>query len=167
MCVWVSVVFIPPPSRSLSISRLWGAFEWVSVGVCVAEKRGRQSKGVSLGLLVDAVLFILKTWNKKKSERRLILFFSISKCRGACREVKELEKGEQSAQKVRKLPSSRGTGALGFYRLKLFFLSLDSLDFWSLSSLEYNCVKICRFSSPLTIFTQRVDAGGEDGREGG
>lgn len=72
--------------------------------------------------------FYTPAWNKEKSERRLILFLSISKCRGACREVKELERGEQSAQKVRKLPSSCGTGVLGFDRLKLFFLSLDSLD---------------------------------------
>lgn len=119
--VCVSVVFIPPPSRSLSISRLWGAFEWVSVRVHVSEKRGRQSKGVSLGLLLDSVLFMLKLGTRKKSERRLILFLSISKCRGACREVKELERGEQSAQKVRKLLSSPVTGVLGFYLLKLFF----------------------------------------------
>lgn len=119
--VCVSVVFIPPPSRSLSISRLWGAFERVSVCVYVPEKRGRQSKGVSLGLLLDSVLLMLKLGTRKKSERRLILFLSISKCRGACREVKELERGEQSAQKVRKLLSSPVTAVLGFYLLKLFF----------------------------------------------
>lgn len=64
--VCVSVVFSPPPSRSLSISRLWGAFEWVSVGVYVAEKRGRQSKGVSLGLWVDSILFLLQPGTRKK-----------------------------------------------------------------------------------------------------
>lgn len=65
--------------------------------------------------------FYTQTRNKKKSEWRLIIFLSISKCRGACREVKELERGEQSAQKVRKLPSSPVTGVLGSYPLKLFF----------------------------------------------
>lgn len=64
--VCVSVVFIPPPSRSLSISRLWGAFEWVSVRVYVPEKRGRQNKGVSLGLLLDSILFIVKLGTRKK-----------------------------------------------------------------------------------------------------
>lgn len=64
--VCVSVVFFPPPRRSLSISRLWGAFEWVSVHVYVAEKRGRQSKGVSSGLLLDSILFILKLGTRQK-----------------------------------------------------------------------------------------------------
>lgn len=66
--VCVSVVFIPPLSRSLSISRLWGAFEWVSVCVYVAEKRGRQRKGVSLGLLLDSILLLLKLGTRKKWE---------------------------------------------------------------------------------------------------
>lgn len=48
----VCVVFIPPLSRSLSIWVLqtWGAFEWVSVCVYVAECTGGHSKGVSRGL---------------------------------------------------------------------------------------------------------------------
>lgn len=48
----VCVVSIPPLSRSLSIWVLqsWGAFEWVSLCVYVAEFTGEQSKGVSRGL---------------------------------------------------------------------------------------------------------------------
>lgn len=51
-CVCECVVFIPPLSRSLSICVLqsWGAFEWVSGCVYVAEFTGVQSKGVSRGL---------------------------------------------------------------------------------------------------------------------
>lgn len=72
-------------------------------------------------------LFILKLGTRGgESERRLILFLSISKCLGACGEVKQLERGERRARKVRRLPSSPVTGTLGFYLMKLF-LSLGAL----------------------------------------
>lgn len=84
------------------------------------------------------------------------------------REVKELERGEKSAQKVRKLSSSI-TGVLEFYLLKLFFLSRNCLWSWSLNSLKYNCMEICSFH-PLWWFLHKelMQGGGwKGGRERG
>lgn len=75
--------------------------------------------------MLDSTLF---NWEQggAKSERRLILFLSISKCLGACGEVKELEREERPARKVRRLPSSPVTGMLGFCLMKLV-LALGAL----------------------------------------
>lgn len=61
----------------------------MSVCAYVAEFTGGQGKGVSRGLHSTPDLFILKL-EIRESERRLIIFLSISKCVGASGEGGEL-----------------------------------------------------------------------------
>lgn len=112
-CVSVCVVFITPLSRSLSIWVLqsWGAFEWVSVCVYVAEFTEDRVK-----VCLQGYFRLIHSETGKESKRRLIIFLSISKCLGACGEGEELSVQERATStKGKQLHSPFTTGMLRFF----------------------------------------------------